>query len=50
MPASVSLFEHFKKLFDFGGREDRASFWPYAAVALIIIMVAGATIFGPMMS
>jgi uncharacterized membrane protein YhaH (DUF805 family) len=50
MSASVSLAEHFKRLFDFGGREDRASFWPYAAVAFIITMVAGMIIFVPMMS
>ena len=50
MSATVSLTEHFKRLFDFGGREDRASFWPYAAVAFIITMVAGMIIFVPMMS
>lgn len=50
MSASVSLLDHFKKLFDFTGREDRASFWPYAAVAFIITMVAGMIIFVPMMS
>ena len=49
MSASVSLTDHFKRLFDFAGREDRASFWPYAAVAFIIIMVAGSIIFIPMM-
>lgn len=50
MSASVSLTEHFKRLFDFRGREDRASFWPYAAVVFIITMVAGMIIFVPMMS
>lgn len=50
MSASVSLTEHFKKLFDFRGREDCASFWPYAAVAFIITMVAGMIIFVPEMS
>jgi uncharacterized membrane protein YhaH (DUF805 family) len=50
MSASVSLLDHFKKLFDFTGREDRASFWPYAAVAFIITMVVGMVIFVPMMS
>jgi len=49
MPATVSLWEHFKRLFDFTGREDRGSFWPYAALAFIIIMVAGVIIFVPMM-
>lgn len=50
MPATVSLKDHFKKLFVFAGREDRASFWPYAAVAFIITMLAGMLIFVPMMS
>jgi len=50
MSARISILEHFKKLAHFVGREDRASFWPYAAVALIIIMVAGAIVFVPMMS
>lgn len=50
MPATVSLKDHFKKLFDFAGREDRASFWPYAAVAFIITMLASMLIFVPMMS
>ena len=50
MSATVSLWEHFKKLFEFTGREDRASFWPYAALAFIITMVAGAIIFVPMMN
>lgn len=50
MSASVTLWDHFKTLFDFAGREDRASFWPYAAVAFIITMVAGMIIFVPMIS
>jgi uncharacterized membrane protein YhaH (DUF805 family) len=50
MSASISVTEHFKRLFDFSGREDRASFWPYAAVAFIITTVAGMIIFVPMMS
>lgn len=32
MSATVELWEHFKKLIDFRGREDRASFWRYAAL------------------
>jgi uncharacterized membrane protein YhaH (DUF805 family) len=32
MSATIGLWEHFKRLFDFKGREDRASFWPYAAL------------------
>lgn len=50
MTADVTLWEHFTRLFDFRGREDRASFWPYAAVAFILIMAAGMVIFVPMMS
>lgn len=50
MSATVPIVEHFKRLFDFGGREDRASFWPYAAVAFIITIIVGTAIFVPMMS
>jgi len=50
MSARVTLGDHFKRLFDFTGREDRASFWPYAALAFVIIMVVGAVIMVPMMS
>lgn len=50
MSASVKLLEHFKRLFDFAGREDRASFWPYAGVAFGITMLAGMVIFVPMMA
>jgi len=28
----IGLFEHFSLLLSFGGREDRGSFWPYAAL------------------
>jgi len=49
MSATVSLGDHFKRLFDFSGREDRASFWPYAALAFIIITAAGMIIFVPIM-
>jgi uncharacterized membrane protein YhaH (DUF805 family) len=50
MSATVTLKQHFARLFDWTGREDRASFWPYAAVAFAITMVAGMVIFIPMMS
>jgi uncharacterized membrane protein YhaH (DUF805 family) len=50
MSAKVTLLGHFKKLFDFRGREDRASFWPYAAVAFIITVTAAMIVFIPMMS
>jgi uncharacterized membrane protein YhaH (DUF805 family) len=48
--AKVSLLEHFRKLASFKGREDRASFWPYAALVLGIVMVAGALMSLPMMA
>lgn len=48
--AKVGLWDHFGRLLDFSGREDRASFWPYAGVVFGIIMVAGMAIFIPMMS
>jgi uncharacterized membrane protein YhaH (DUF805 family) len=47
--AKVGLWEHFARLFDFRGSEDRASFWPFAALAFVIIMIAGGLIFVPMM-
>lgn len=50
MSERVTLGEHFKRLFNFAGREDRASFWPYAAVAFILTNVAGMFIFVPMMA
>lgn len=50
MSATVGLWEHFGRLLDFKGREDRASFWPYAAVAFIIVMIVGMAIFVPMMA
>jgi len=50
MSASVGLWQHFTRLLDFRGREDRASFWPYAAVAFIIVMAVGMVIFVPMMA
>ena len=49
MSASVGLGEHFKRLFDFDGREDRASFWPYAALAFGLVMVLGMIVFIPIM-
>lgn len=50
MAASIGLWEHFRKLASFKGREDRASFWPYAALVLGIVMVAGALIALPLMA
>ena len=42
--SNIGLWEHFRKLASFRGREDRASLWPYAALVLGIVMVAGALI------
>jgi uncharacterized membrane protein YhaH (DUF805 family) len=50
MSAKVGLLEHFRKLSDFQGREDRSSFWPYAALVLGIVMVAGALMSLPIMA
>ncbi len=50
MSPSVGILEHFTRLLNFKGREDRASFWPYAALAFVIIMVAGMFIFIPVMA
>jgi uncharacterized membrane protein YhaH (DUF805 family) len=33
--------EHFRRLASFEGREDRASFWPYAALVFAIVTIAG---------
>jgi uncharacterized membrane protein YhaH (DUF805 family) len=50
MTASVGLWEHFKKLADFKGREDRASFWPYAALVLGICVVGMFAVMIPAMA
>lgn len=49
MSATVTLREHFARILDFNGREDRASFWPYAALAFVLIIVAGMIILVPTM-
>jgi uncharacterized membrane protein YhaH (DUF805 family) len=50
MSVTIGIWKHFTKLVEFRGREDRASFWPYAAVTFIITMVVGMFIFVPMMA
>src|SRR6476620_8597971 len=47
--ATVGILEHFQRLFDFRGREDRASFWPYAALVYGIMMVASSAAIIPTM-
>ena len=49
MSATVGLLEHFRKLFDFRGREDRASFWPYAALVFGITIMVSTAMFVPLM-
>lgn len=49
MSQTVTVRDHFRRLFDLTGREDRASFWPYAAIVFAIIILAGMLIFVPMM-
>ncbi len=50
MSTKIGLWEHFPKLASFKGREDRASFWPYAALVFGIVMIAGALMTLPMMA
>ena len=45
----VRLFEHFRHLNRFGGREERGSFWPYAALVYGIATVAGFVVMMPIM-
>jgi uncharacterized membrane protein YhaH (DUF805 family) len=47
MSAKVGLLEHFRRLLDFTGREDRASFWPYAAVVYGIMVVGSFAVMIP---
>lgn len=50
MHGTVTIREHFVRLFDFSGRENRASFWPFAAVAFLTVMIVGMIIFVPIMA
>lgn len=47
MSTTVTPGQHFTRLFDFSGREDRASFWPYAALAFGIVTVAAMLVLLP---
>lgn len=49
MNSEIGLFEHFRLLFSFGGRESRGSFWPFAAVVLGILMAANILMMIPFM-
>lgn len=50
MSTKVGLWEHFRKLASLKGREDRASFWPYAALVVGIVLVAGSVMILPMVA
>jgi uncharacterized membrane protein YhaH (DUF805 family) len=50
MITSFGFFEHFKKLASFTGRENRASFWPYAGLVFAIITIVALVMFVPMMA
>ncbi len=41
MTGRIKLLGHFRRLADFKSREDRVSFWPYAALVLAILIVSG---------
>lgn len=47
MTNTIGLFEHFRLLFTLAGREDRGSFWPYAALVLGILMAANVLLMMP---
>lgn len=49
MTGQIGILEHFRRLPDFSGREDRASFWPYAALVFVIDTAAGMAVFIPIM-
>lgn len=49
MTNQIGLFEHFRLLFSFGGRESRGSFWPYAALAFGILSAGNMLMMLPMM-
>ena len=49
MSATVGLWEHFRRLLDLNGREDRASFWPYAALVYGMMIVASFAAMMPVM-
>jgi len=37
--STVGFWDHFRRLPDFNGREDRSSFWPYAAFVFVLSMI-----------
>ncbi len=49
MNNEIGLFAHFRLLFSFGGREDGASFWPYAALVFGIMTTLNMLIMLPML-
>ncbi|MEO7814426.1 MAG: DUF805 domain-containing protein [Sphingomicrobium sp.] len=49
MNNDITLAEHFRLLFAFGGREDGASFWPYAALVFGILTTLNILMVLPML-
>lgn len=50
MNSEIGLFEHFRMLFSFGGRENVGSFWPYAALLFAIMTILNMLLMIPFMS
>ena len=50
MTNQIGLFEHFRLLFAFRGREDVGSFWPYAALVFAIMTILNMLVMIPLMS
>ena len=50
MNNQIGLFEHFRLLFAFRGREDVGSFWPYAALVFAIMTILNMLVMIPLMS
>ena len=46
----VGFWDHFRRLASFSGREDRASFWPYAAFVFGLSMVGMFAVMIPAMA
>ena len=49
MSTQIGLFEHFRLLFSFRGREDPGSFWPYAVLVFGILTTCNVLMVVPMM-
>lgn len=49
MNSDIGLFEHFRLLFTLKGRENRGSFWPYAALVFGILAACNMLLMIPIM-